>query len=248
MTCFGFRRSGALPLVAGTLCAALLVALALSSSQVFSGRAVFIHIGALLGTILTANFLMRIIPAQRKIAAALAAGQPPDPALSARARLRSRHNLLLSVPVVFLMVSNHFPLVYGHANNWLILSLLVFAGAVAGKALFGRDPSRRPCPLGRFHDLQQRSAAQFFRGQPAALDGFRLADRSRIHRAQEKSSGSPCPVAASSKMSPHPAVACAACSRKLRSRSALVSSASRKNAYTAAYRVGSCAGCTSQPW
>jgi uncharacterized membrane protein len=128
---------GRSPAVAGVICYLLLVALAYGLVQVFSGRAAYIHIGSLLGTILTANLFMRILPAQRRLLAAAEQGQPPDAVLLARVKSRSRHNLLLVVPVVFLMISNHFPLAtYGRSDNWLILSILVLVGALAAKLLY----------------------------------------------------------------------------------------------------------------
>ncbi len=78
-----------------------------------SGRSLFIHIGALLGTAMAANVWMRIWPAQRKIIAAIKGGSAPDPALAAMAGMRSKHNTYMSVPLLFLMISNHYPTVYG---------------------------------------------------------------------------------------------------------------------------------------
>ena len=128
---------GRFPVLAGVICYLLLVALAYWLVHVFSGRAVYIHIGSLLGTILTANLFMRILPAQRRLAAAAGQGQPLDAALLARVKSRSRHNLLLVVPVVFLMISTHFPVAtYGRSDSWLILSILVLVGALAAKLLY----------------------------------------------------------------------------------------------------------------
>ena len=123
--------------VPGLICYGLLVALAYGLVQIFSGRAAYIEIGALLGTVLTLNVVMRMVPAQRKLRAAAAEGRPLDSALLARVRTRSRHNLLLVIPTVFLMISNHFPLAtYGQSENWLILAALVLVGIVAGKIVF----------------------------------------------------------------------------------------------------------------
>src|SRR5436189_36894 len=83
------------------------VGLAYGMSQVFTGRAAYIHMGALFGTIMAANVWMRIIPAQREMVAAVAAGRAPDAALGARAKSRSKHNTFLVVPLIFLMISNH---------------------------------------------------------------------------------------------------------------------------------------------
>lgn len=107
----------------------------------FSGRAVFIHVGALLGTIMAANVWMRIWPAQRKIIAAIKAGQAPDAALVANAGLRSRQNTYNSVPLTLLMVSNHYPLVYGQNNAWLIALALVLVGWGGAWWLFSKSGS-----------------------------------------------------------------------------------------------------------
>src|SRR5258706_6084151 len=92
--------------------------------HVFSGRAAYIHVGAIFGTIMTLNVWMRILPAQRKMIAAAAAGETFDSALGAQAKLRSKHNTFLAVPVVFLMLSNHYPVAtYGSRYNWQIMLL-----------------------------------------------------------------------------------------------------------------------------
>jgi len=103
-------------------------------TRVFSGRAAYIHAGALLGTIMAANVWMRILPAQKKMIAALNAGQKPDDALSAQAKLRSKQNTFMAVPVVFIMISNHFPgVAYGDQYNWAVLAVLILLGWVAAK-------------------------------------------------------------------------------------------------------------------
>ena len=113
---------------------ALIVVIAFSLTQVFSGRAAYIHVGATLGTIMTANVWMRILPAQKKMIAALKEGQKPDERLAAQAKLRSKQNTFMAVPVVFIMISNHFPgVTYGERYNWIILAVLVLAGWIAAK-------------------------------------------------------------------------------------------------------------------
>jgi uncharacterized membrane protein len=100
--------------------------------HVLSGRAAYIHVGAILGTIMTANVWFCILPAQRKMIAAAAAGEKFDMALGAQAKLRSKHNTFMAVPVVFIMISNHFPVAtYGNRHNWAVLVALVAGGFVA---------------------------------------------------------------------------------------------------------------------
>jgi uncharacterized membrane protein len=111
---------------------ALLVGLAYGLNQVMSGRAAWMHVGAVLGTIMTANVWMRIIPGQRRMVAAVKEGRAPDLTLGARAKQRSRHNTFMVFPVVAIMISNHFPVAtYGNSNNWLILGVLVLIGWAA---------------------------------------------------------------------------------------------------------------------
>jgi uncharacterized membrane protein len=117
------------PRVAGALSFALLVAAAYGLTHVFSGRAAFLHFGALLGTIMAANVWRRIIPAQTQMLAATRAGTPVDVSLGLRAKRRSIHNHYLTLPVLFTMLSNHFPGLYGHRLNWLVLVLLCLFGA-----------------------------------------------------------------------------------------------------------------------
>jgi len=100
--------------------------------HVLSARAAYIHVGAILGTIMTANVWFCILPAQRKMIVAAAAGNTFDMALGAQAKLRSKHNTFMAVPVVFIMISNHFPVAtYGNSHNWAVLVALVAGGFVA---------------------------------------------------------------------------------------------------------------------
>ena len=104
--------------------------------HVFSGRAAYIHVGAMFGTIMVFNVWMRILPAQRKMIAAAAAGATFNPAIGTQAKLRSKHNTYMAVPVVFLMLSNHFPVAtYGNTYAWEILVGLVLIGWVAAKLI-----------------------------------------------------------------------------------------------------------------
>ena len=104
--------------------------------HVFSGRAAYIHMGAIYGTIMTANVWFRILPAQRKMIAAAASDTDFDAALGAQAKLRSKHNTFMVVPVVFLMLSNHYPVAtYGNRYNWPVLLVLVVLGWAAAKII-----------------------------------------------------------------------------------------------------------------
>jgi uncharacterized membrane protein len=99
-------------------------------SLVFSGRGALIHTGALMATFMSGNVFRIIIPNQKKVIAALLAGQAPDPALGKQAKQRSVHNNYLTLPVVFLMISNHYPLTHTAALIPVLVALITFAGAI----------------------------------------------------------------------------------------------------------------------
>ncbi len=97
-------------------------------TQVFSGRGAFIHTGALIATMMTVNVAHIIIPNQKKVVASLLAGEEPDPALGKQAKQRSTHNNYLTLPVIFLMASNHYPLAFATQYNWVIIALVLVIG------------------------------------------------------------------------------------------------------------------------
>jgi len=125
-----------LSIVAWTLC------------HVFSGRGAFIHFGAMLGTIMVANVFFIIMPGQRDLIAAKKEGRNPDPIHGIKAKQRSVHNTYFTLPVLFVMISNHYSMTYGHEYNWAILIAISLIGALIRvhfvKAHFGR-PS--PVPM-----------------------------------------------------------------------------------------------------
>jgi uncharacterized membrane protein len=128
---------GRTPVLAATICYLLVVALAYGLTHVISGRAAYIHIGALLGTIMAANVWMGILPATRRMLVSIREGKPIDTKLAERAKGRTIHNTYMTVPLIFLMISNHFPTAtYGASYNWLILSALVLAGGVSAKFIY----------------------------------------------------------------------------------------------------------------
>lgn len=108
----------------------LLVAAAWGYTQVFSARAAYLHVGALIGTIMTANVAHNIIPNQRKAVAQMLAGQVPDPSYGKQAKQRSLHNNYLTLPVLFAMISNHYPVTYGHPYGWVILAVVIVIGGL----------------------------------------------------------------------------------------------------------------------
>lgn len=98
--------------------------------HLFSGRGAFIHFGAMLGTIMVANVAHVIIPGQKELVAATKENREPDPSHGIRGKQRSVHNTYFTLPVLFVMVSNHYAMTYGHEYNWLILIAITLAGAL----------------------------------------------------------------------------------------------------------------------
>jgi uncharacterized membrane protein len=120
-----------------------LVGLTYLFTRMFSGRGAFTQIGALVGTIMVANVFAVIIPNQKKIIADLVAGREPDPALGAAGKQRSVHNNYLTLPVVFLMISNHYPLLYATRYNWLIVAVVLAIGPVIRHFFNARHEGKR---------------------------------------------------------------------------------------------------------
>jgi uncharacterized membrane protein len=120
------RRDGVL----GIVMFALIVLAAYVLSTLLSGRAAYIHVGAMIGAIMVGNVLMVIIPGQRKLVAAMQRGETPDPIYGKRGKQRSVHNNYFTLPVLFIMISNHYAMTYGHAYNWLILAAIMAAGVL----------------------------------------------------------------------------------------------------------------------
>ncbi len=115
--------------VASSVSFLLLAALSYGLDQIFSARGAYIHVGAVLGTLMVGNVFFVIMPAQRELVAATNEGRAQDPALTERAELRSLHNNYLTLPVLFVMISNHYPSTYGHEQGWLVLLGLFLVGA-----------------------------------------------------------------------------------------------------------------------
>lgn len=108
----------------------LILAATVLLTNVFSGRAAFVHVGAIVGTIMVANVFVVIIPNQKIVVADLIAGRTPDPRLGEEAKQRSTHNNYLTLPVLLMMVSTHFPMIFGHPQSWVIVALILIVGGI----------------------------------------------------------------------------------------------------------------------
>jgi len=115
----------------GLVLFSFLVFMAWFASEVFSPRGAFIHVGALIGTIMAGNVFLGIMPSQRALVEAVQRGEAPDPKYGAFAKLRSTHNNYFTLPLIFIMISNHYPMTYSHEMSWLVLSAICFILAFA---------------------------------------------------------------------------------------------------------------------
>jgi uncharacterized membrane protein len=116
------------PRVFGLVWFAVLTGAAYALTHIFSDRGAFIHVGAIIGTAMVGNVFLIIIPNQTKIVKTMLAGGTPDPRLGAMGKQRSVHNNYMTLPVLFIMISNHYPMVTGHSLSWLLLAMLAAAG------------------------------------------------------------------------------------------------------------------------
>jgi uncharacterized membrane protein len=138
------------PRVAAAIWITGLTAIAIALTQLLSGRAAFLHVGAMLGTIMAANVRFTIVPSQHELVASVSEGRGADPAVSARAKRVSIHNNYFTFPVIVLMLISHFPGVYSSRLNWLLLLVLIAAGAAVRHVLNIRFtfPAWRPVLAG----------------------------------------------------------------------------------------------------
>jgi uncharacterized membrane protein len=114
----------------GLVMFAFIVAVAWMLTHLLSGRAAYIHVGAMIGTIMVGNVLMVIIPGQRKLVEAMKQGKSPDPIHGRRGKQRSVHNNYFTLPILFIMISNHYAMTYTHPYSWLVLAAIMAAGVL----------------------------------------------------------------------------------------------------------------------
>jgi uncharacterized membrane protein len=124
---FGHRRNG--DAIVGALVLVLVCVASWLACHWFAGRAAFLLVGAMIATAMSANVFFWIIPGQKKVIAAIKAGKPVDPIHGQRGKQRSVHNTYFTLPVLFSMLSNHYSFTWSHPQNWLVLILMMFAGA-----------------------------------------------------------------------------------------------------------------------
>lgn len=115
----------------GLILFAILVFASWAANQIFSARGAYIHVGAIIGTIMAGNVFLGIMPSQRALVEAVQRGEAPDPKYGAFAKLRSTHNNYFTLPLIFIMISNHYPMTYSHEYGWLVLAAIGFISAFA---------------------------------------------------------------------------------------------------------------------
>lgn len=125
---FGKRKNG--DAIVGALVLVLVCVASWLACHWFAGRAAFLLVGAMIATAMSANVFFWIIPGQRKVVAAIKAGEPVDPVHGQRGKQRSVHNTYFTLPVLFAMLSNHYSFTYSHPQNWLVLIVMMLAGAL----------------------------------------------------------------------------------------------------------------------
>ena len=136
----GRKKNG--DLMVGICIFAFVVFASWLACQLFAGRAAFLLVGAMLATTMSANVFVWIIPGQRKVVAQLKAGQPVDPVYGWRAKQRSVHNTYFTLPVLIAMLSNHYGWLYAGKSNWLVLVLLMLAGALIRHSFVARHKAK----------------------------------------------------------------------------------------------------------
>ena len=178
---FGQRKNG--DAIVGALVLVLVCVASWLACHWFAGRAAFLLVGAMIATAMSANVFFWIIPGQKKVVAAIKAGQPVDPIHGQRGKQRSVHNTYFTLPVLFAMLSNHYSFTWSHPHNWLVLILMMFAGAAIRQFFVMRHGYK----LGRNrHPL------------PYALVGVAvIAGRGRLAAARRRRAAAAAPQAAS---------------------------------------------------
>jgi uncharacterized membrane protein len=173
---FGERANG--DAIVGALVLALVCLASWLACHWFAGRAAFLLVGAMMATAMSANVLFWIIPGQKKVVASVRAGQPPDPVHGQRGKQRSVHNTYFTLPVVFAMLSNHYSFTWSHPRNWLVLILMMVAGAAIRQFFVLRHGwklgrNRHPLPYALVGVAVLAGVAAWLR--PAAIPGAAAA-------------------------------------------------------------------------
>ena len=165
------------------LVAAYVVVAAWTACRLFSGRAAYLIIGAMIATIMSANVFFRIIPGQRKIIAAMQAGGKVDPIHGKRGKQRSVHNTYFTLPVLFAMLSNHYAMTYSSKHNWLVLTLIMAAGVLIRRFFILRHKGEaKPAYPAAAIAILAGVAAWIAPSPPASVSGGAAKDTADIRK------------------------------------------------------------------
>lgn len=116
-------------IILGLILMVVATALSYGLTQIFSARGAYMHMGAIIGTIMAGNVFFGIMPSQRALVKAVEEGKAPDPAYGLNAKVRSTHNTYITLPIIFIMISNHYPMTFNHSANWLVLMAIILITA-----------------------------------------------------------------------------------------------------------------------
>ena len=116
-------------IILGLILFVVATALSYGLTQIFSARGAYMHMGAIIGTIMAGNVFFGIMPSQRALVKAVEEGKAPDPAFGLNAKVRSTHNTYTTLPIIFIMISNHYPMTFNHSANWLVLMAIILITA-----------------------------------------------------------------------------------------------------------------------
>ena len=147
--------------------------------QMFSARGAFLHVGAMMGTIMAANVFFQIIPGQKRVVAQMRASQTPDAEPGIIGKQRSVHNTYFTLPVLFIMISNHYPMTYSHEHGWLVLIFIMLAGVLIRQYFVLRHSHRASPALPAIAVLLLLSMVWYL--SPAAIESD---DASRVSETQ----------------------------------------------------------------
>lgn len=140
--------------------------------QVFSPRAAYIHVGVMIGTMMVANVFFVIIPGQRKMVDDIRANREPDPLPGLRGKQRSVHNTYFTLPVLFVMISNHYPMTYSHKHGWLVLGVIMLAGVLIRQFFVLRHQGKVKIALPAIACVMLLGLAVVIAPKPAAAPAF----------------------------------------------------------------------------
>jgi uncharacterized membrane protein len=148
--------------------------------QLFSARGAFLHVGAMMGTIMAANVFFHIIPGQKRVVAQMRAGETPDTEPGIIGKQRSVHNTFFTLPVLFIMISNHYPMTYSHQHGWLVLMFIMTAGVLIRQYFVLRHSNRASPALPAIAVILLLAMIWYLSPKTMEVDGADLVSEAQI--------------------------------------------------------------------